>query len=95
MLVRENPRAQFITRFVADALTQRREARGMSKEELSRRSGISAPGIRLIGNHRREASLYVILLLGEALRLDVPRVLREAQRAAKNKFPGRKGRKAE
>ena len=61
----------------------------MSKEELSRRCGISAPGIRLIENHKREASLYVVMLMSKALRIDISRVLREAQRLARDKFPER------
>lgn len=88
--MREDREIQAVTRRVASLLAAAREHRGISKEELSRRSGISAPGIRLIEQHKREASLYVLLLISGAMGIDLSRIIREARRDCRVLLRGRK-----
>jgi transcriptional regulator with XRE-family HTH domain len=80
--VREDRIVQSITRQVALLIAENRARKKISKEELSRRSGISPAGIRLIEQQKREASLYVLLLLCRAMGLNLSRLLEKASRQA-------------
>ena len=75
-----DPHATVVLRVIA-RLQQERLAQGISQEKLANMAGLSRTGIRHIESGLFKPTLYSLLKIAEALRLDLPGLLREAMDA--------------
>lgn len=60
-----------------------REKKGVSKRELSQRSGVSRAAIRRIEEGERSPSLYILLLLAGSMDVNLGEVLSEIENSYK------------
>ncbi|GEM_PF-1523513 len=71
--------ATTVTRLISLLVNERR-AQGLSQETLAERAGLSRTGIRHIESGLFKPTLYSLLKVSEALGVDLPRLIRKAQR---------------
>ena len=63
---------------VVRLLAECREQTGISKNELSQRTGLSRAAIRLIEEMKRKPTLYTLLRISEGLGVELWELLKEA-----------------
>jgi transcriptional regulator with XRE-family HTH domain len=71
-------------------LKKERCAQGLSQEILARKAGLSRTGIRHIESAQFKPTLYSLLKIAEALRLNLPRVIRKIQIAQEKRSQQKK-----
>lgn len=74
-----DPHATTVTRLIS-LLTERRRAKGISQEKLAKMAGMSRTGIRHIESGVFQPTLYSLLKISAALRVNLPRFIRKAQK---------------
>ncbi len=75
----KNNKSVDIIKNITDQLKALRKARGMSHEELAKKSGVTRPAISHIEGGKRKPSLLMSLKLAEALGQKLSEIIRNAE----------------
>jgi transcriptional regulator with XRE-family HTH domain len=67
---------------VARILRAERQKRGLSMNQVAERSGLSQQMVSYVEREMRNPTLETLLRMAEAMKVDLPTVIRRAQRAA-------------
>jgi len=78
--VASDPHATTVIRVIA-LLHEKRVAQGISQEKLAKLAGLSRTGIRHIESGQFKPTLYSLLKIAQALGLDLPYLIRQAQKS--------------
>ncbi len=75
----KNNKSVDIIKNITEQLKALRKARGMSHEELAKKSGVTRPAISHIEGGKRKPSLLMSLKLAEALGQKLSEIIRNAE----------------
>jgi transcriptional regulator with XRE-family HTH domain len=77
--VASDPHAATVLRIIA-LLREERHVQGLSQENLAKLAGLSRTGIRHIESGKFRPTLYSLLKVSEALKVDLASMIKKAQK---------------
>lgn len=71
--------AENISRKVVDIMENERISRNISKAQIAKKTGISRTALILIVNHKNSPTLRTLLMIADAIGVDLEEILRKAK----------------